>query len=303
MQLFCICRIEVGKNKSISIPVEETNDEVMRQLKQKIALGTYKVGNLIVPQVFEKVAIRDGRIAYEKVTIVGRKIPLVEIRKELLEKNNKYMRLRTNDEFEQLSKDNLIISLKQINEFTCTDQCLNSEALIEKLKKFERTRHLMMWHDCATVGGHSYLLMMIACMYDPACYLTDTEYERKYNISSNVQAIVEKPRIYILAQCPSNDQQILYSQERLEDIIALNKKIKTKNNIEITDKLRIFKGDKPAAQFEAGQQKGGNFDCFSCGTHAEIACSYVHTHSLAIETIHDRVNQVMKTELSLSKSN
>ena len=218
-------------NKSISMPVEETNDEVMRQLKQKIALGTYQVGNLIVPQVFEKVAIRDGRIIYEKVTIVDRKIPLLEIRKELLDKNDKYMRLQTNDELEHLSKDHLIISLKQINEFTCTDQHLNSEALIKKLKKLERTRHLMMWHDCATVGGHSYLSMMIACMYDPACYLTDTEYEQKCNISSNVQAIVEKPRIYILAQSPSNDQQVLYSQERLEDITALNKKIKTKNNI------------------------------------------------------------------------
>ena len=132
------------------------------------------------------------------------------------------MRLRTNDELDHLSKDDLIISLKQINEFTCNDQHLNSEALIEKSKKFERTRYLMMWHDFATVSGHSYLLMMIVCMYDPACYLTDSEYEQKYNISSNAQAIVEKPTIYILAQCPSNDQQILYSQERLEDIIALN---------------------------------------------------------------------------------
>ena len=42
------------------------------------------------------------------------------------------MQLQTNDEFEQISKDNLIISLKQINEFTCTDQEVNSKALIEK---------------------------------------------------------------------------------------------------------------------------------------------------------------------------
>ena len=103
--------------------------------------------------------------------------------------------------------------MKQINKFTCTDQHLNSEALIEKLKKFERTRHLMMWHDCATVGGHSYLLMMIASMYGPVCYLTDTEYQQNCNISPNVQVDVEKARIYILAQCPSNNQQILYSQE------------------------------------------------------------------------------------------
>ena len=40
-----------------------------------------KVGNLIAPQVFEKIAIRNGRIVYEKVTIVVRKIPLVKIRK------------------------------------------------------------------------------------------------------------------------------------------------------------------------------------------------------------------------------
>ena len=66
--------------------------------------------------------------------------------------------------------------------------------------------------------------------------------------------------------------------------------------------MRTFKGDEPAAKFEAGQQKGGNFCCFSCATHAETASSYVHIHSLAIERIHDRVNQVIKTELSLSKS-
>ena len=63
-----------------------------------------------------------------------------------------------------------------------------------------------------------------------------------------------------------------------------------------------FKGDKPVAQFKAVQQKGGNFYWFSCGTHAETASSYMYTHSLAIETIRDRVNQVIKSELSLSKS-
>ena len=101
----------------MSIPVEGTNNEVMRQLKQKIGLRTYKVGNLIVPQVFEKVAIRDGRIVYEKIAIVVRKIRLVEIRKQLLEKENICgYKLMMN-----LNKEDLIISLKQINEYTCTD--------------------------------------------------------------------------------------------------------------------------------------------------------------------------------------
>ena len=93
----------------------------------------------------------------------------------------------------------------------------------------------------------------------------------------------------------------MYSQEQLEGIMTLNKKIKTKNNIEISGKRRIFKGDKPAAQFEAGKQKGGNFYYFSCATHPQTASSYVNINSLAIKTIQNRVNKVMKTELSLSK--
>ena len=77
MLLFWVCRIEVGRNKFISTPVEETNDEVMRQVKQKTLLRTYKFDSLIVSQLFERVAIRDGRIVYAKVTVVGRKISLV----------------------------------------------------------------------------------------------------------------------------------------------------------------------------------------------------------------------------------
>ena len=135
--------------------------------------------------------------------------------------------------------------------------------------------------------------LMIACIYDPACYYTDTEVQEKFDVLVNIQTIVEKHRLYILARCPSNEQQILYSQERLDDIIALRQNIKT-DEIEIIDEMRIFKGDKPAAQFEAGQQKGGNFYCFSCPSHAENASSYVHTYIKLIETISDRINIVKK---------
>ena len=32
--------------------------------------------------------------------------------------------------------------------------------------KRQKTKGLMMWHDCSTIGGHSYLLMMAACIYE-----------------------------------------------------------------------------------------------------------------------------------------
>ena len=57
--------------------------------------------------------------------------------------------------------------------------------------------------------------------------------------------------------------------------------IKT-DDTEIIEKTRIFKGDRHASQFEAGQQKKGggggvDFYCFSCPSHAENVSSYVHT--------------------------
>ena len=47
------------------------------------------------------------------------------------------------------------------------------------------------------------------------------------------------------------------------------------------DKMRIFKGDKPAAQFEAGQQKGGNFYCFFVHLMLKmLAAMFTHTPDL-----------------------
>ena len=61
--------------------------------------------------------------------------------------------------------------------------------------------------------------------------------------------------------------------------------IKT-DDTEIIEKTRIFKGDRHASQFEAGQQKkkggggGVDFYCFYCPSHAENVSSYVHTPNL-----------------------
>ena len=43
--------------------------------------------------------------------------------------------------------------------------------------------------------------MMVACLYDPAVFLTDDECKEKYNMEVNVQ----KPELYMLARCQSSD--------------------------------------------------------------------------------------------------
>ena len=93
-------------------------------------------------------------------------------------------------------------------------------------------------------------------MFDPVVYLTDDEYFKIHGKHVNVQSIVEKPYLYILARCHSYDSQLLYSSERLEDVEYNNMNEDVEyNNKQIRDIVRVFKGDNPAFQFEAAQQK------------------------------------------------
>ena len=113
----------------------------------------------------------------------------------------------------------------------------------------------MMWHDNSSITAHSHLLIMISYLYDPACYLVDSEFKKRHGVNINVQCVVEKPEIYILAGCPLSNQQMLYSEEIYENLIELKAHVKVNGDLNINDKLRVFKGDEPAAQFEVGQEK------------------------------------------------
>ena len=57
-----------------------------------------------------------------------------------------------------------------------------------------------------------------------------------------MQAEVETAQLYILARCPSTDQQITYSDTRMEDIKSLSKPLTTEEGIVIYDVMRFLKG-------------------------------------------------------------
>ena len=98
--------------------------------------------------------------------------------------------------------------------------------------------------------------MMVACLYDPAVFLTDDECKEKPNMEVNIQSEVEKPELYILAQCQSNDNKLLYSEEQIKVLSEINTRITSNNYVLINNVMRIFKSGYPAAQLEAGHQKG-----------------------------------------------
>ena len=183
----------------ITIATGISTKNVTEQLKGKIADGTYCIGRLIIPQKFEKTVLQNGKIYKEEVHVSGRKIDLVSIRNDMYNQHKKFMRLRSDNDYSKLSRDDTIKHLCRINEFDFTDTDKNTDILKNKLKKFERTRNLIFWHDGSTISNHSHILVMVSCLYDPAIFLTDEEYLKSNGVLVNLQAIVEEPFLYTLA--------------------------------------------------------------------------------------------------------
>ena len=139
----------------------------------------------------------------EEFTAEGRKLLLHDIRKKRFHDHQNYMRLHTNEEIESF------------DEITLTDMLKKRKYFIDKTgstkfaKKYERTRYLMFWHDGSCILNHGHIMMMVSCMYDACGFITDQGYQSEHGYLQNIQSIVEKPYIYLLARCPSDDHQSL----------------------------------------------------------------------------------------------
>ena len=96
---------------------------------EKIKKGIYQTGNLIVPQKYEKVILKNGQLLTEEIQVSGRKIPWRNIRTTMLQKQEKYMRVRSDSEFNNMSREQVITGLKNRNEFEINDE----NSLLEEL--------------------------------------------------------------------------------------------------------------------------------------------------------------------------
>ena len=123
----------------------------------------------------------------------------------MLHKQEKYMSVRTDAEVNNMSHEQIITGLKNVNEFEINKENNLLEELLKKLIKHERTRSLSLWHDGSILSNYGHLLMMLVCLYDSAVFLTGDEYKEKYNMEVNVQPEVRKTELCMVAQCKSND--------------------------------------------------------------------------------------------------
>ncbi|CAG2211878.1 unnamed protein product [Mytilus edulis] len=215
------------------------------------------------------------KICQRQTTIYSRKFELTKLRQKILNEHAEggLMRLYDDEHYDQLTANELKERYKRLGQLFTPNSNSN------ELKHLERIRMLKFWHDHSDVLNHTFVSFMLSIIYDKALYLTNEEYKAKFPERSNldVQSVVERPHLYILGRSKStNDEQLSFVAERVKDLMNLVQPTCIRG-IQITDELRIFSGDGPARQFEAGQQQGGNFSCI-CGIQAEdhrnLHCAY-----------------------------
>ena len=74
----------------ITTPVLRTNAALRKTLRAKIRTGEYCLGEIIAPKRYKTLMLQpDGTLKTEYFTVSGRKIPLFQIRKALLEEHKK----------------------------------------------------------------------------------------------------------------------------------------------------------------------------------------------------------------------
>lgn len=279
----------------VSVPTDVNVVKLKDLLAEKIVNGEYTIGKLVVPKTYRKLVLKDGIVDTELFTLESRKIDLAFIRKKLLEKHEKFMRCFDSD-YQTTNSEIVVEYLKGINEYKDTD---THDILIEKFSKSLTTRHIQLWHDASALSNHGFILFTVNVLYDPAVYYSDKEYEHKSGKIINIQSEVEKPHLYIIGRCKSNDEQLAYIETRTDCLKELNEGIEWKGII-VSDTMRVFHGDGPAAQLEAGQQKGGHHFCPTCGIHASRCNDVAHCYYLESFTYKQRYEKVMDGKISKS---
>ena len=285
----------------VSIPVKQTNEQISMKLKEEILEGKYSIGELIVPCVFKKCFVTQEGLKWEEFAVEGRKNSLKFLREKFFSTHKALYRIKNDSEVDDMSRQEIMDYFIKIQEYDEGFINASTAFLKNKLKSFQRRRHISMWHDGATICNHSHVLFMVSILYDIAIHYTDEEVLEMSGKSVDVQATIETPEIYILGRCPGTTELTAYSEIRMEDIIELVKPLSF-NGTNVYDIMRFFKGDGPSCQFEAGQQKGGNYFCWKCGINSERVGDYAHAAYHKTLTLQDRQQKVLQTTGSIERS-
>ena len=278
-----------------TIPVPCPNTELREKIHTKLEAGEYKLGSIICPIEYKKFVINDSGEIEEQIFVVsGRQITLRDIREDALREHERMgiIRNHSDEKYDNMTPNEIIKRLEDLGEYDVNEDLTVLE-LTEKLRRYERTRHMIMWSDHSSIMNHGHLLLTVNFLYDTAFFLSREELKSAKGIDIDIEKVVQRPQVYILGRCSDKlVDQLCYIANRVEDLQELEDQIESECNALVTDVMRFFHGDHPAQAVEAGQQEGGHYPCCLCDRKViswtdGVACYRAKTISLQ-----DRVDKV-----------
>jgi hypothetical protein len=232
------CKIKLP-GTGISIPANPPVRSIEFEIQDMVSSGRFSLGEECAPYKVTKYVYENGKLTPRDTFVHARKVPLKHIRQRLLEKHHQYMRHAPSSPI---------------------------------------SRSLCVWHDHATILKMGFIMVTVHVMYDHQVFLTNEEYQQLHpDACISIQAEVEQPEIHILsAGSSSSEDEAALVGDRLNCIIDLKTPLQTESGITVTDTLRYFTGDHPAAQFEQGSKQGGIYKCGTCGCKDTMFSDQAH---------------------------
>ncbi|CAC5365492.1 unnamed protein product [Mytilus coruscus] len=256
------------RNKQHSLPTPRTGKAIKEDVKRKLQSGELYIGVKIAEKTkITTVISPEGELISKTIQLFARKMPLTYIREQSL-KDQLHQGLFKYTSDEEYDKMDLQLVKDKLFKLGLTSH-ESADQTRSLLKSTERTRKLKIWHDHSDILNHSYICFTVSFLYDEANFYTDQEFKLKHPDKKpiNVQALEERPKLYIFGQSGSSDEeQTLYTRTRLEDLQEIHLPTRVTHddhNLTVFDDLRVFSGDGPALQFESAVEHGNYVRCFN----------------------------------------
>lgn len=186
--------------KEVSLPTVPTVNEIKNEIHGMLQNIVLLLGEKCCPYTLVKHRIVNGEIEATETIIHGRKVCLADLRQKLLHKHEHLMRLLPDEKIYTLSRNELEVMIRDdVSDISDGDLRL-------KLKSYQRTRNIAVWHDHSNIVGQGYILMTFHVLYDPTVFFTVDEYNaiNTDNKIASIQQFIEEPEVYMLCLSSSS---------------------------------------------------------------------------------------------------
>ena len=166
-------------------------NKIKQELDEMIETGVIKLGEPVAPYTLQRFKVSNaGELTTCNIVIEGRKIPLIDIRDNMLKEQEQYMHLFTDSGIASMTEGDMQAMLKQNH---INMELSNKTDLQQCIAKVQRNRMLVCWHDHAKILGTGYLLITINTVYDTAQFMTEQEYKEQAMIYQVFKQLLRSP--------------------------------------------------------------------------------------------------------------